>query len=186
MYDTISKVFCHLASTCFRLFSARTFFGLCSVVQTKKWLIDYYITVVSKTNNFSSFPLMYLTRHTQPSRQAGILVVLHCNRQCHVFWSALVHCSERSPFPLTQSFTEKKYTHKPPPPPDSNWNVDKLFHILYGRFLVIRLFQHSVLLLLFGRQLRLHLWHKYFIDSVLNEWWWWWWCCCYCFVLLFR
>lgn len=79
---------------------------------------------------------MYLTRHTQPSRQAGILVVLHCNRQCHVFWSALVHCSERSPFPLTQSFTEKKYTHTNHPPPPIRIEMLTSYFIFYtGDFL---------------------------------------------------
>lgn len=77
---------------------------------------------------------MYLTRHA--FHVASTIDNVAC-LSCPLFFSVCV--CRRVACEWTNGWASAlslKYTHKKP----SNWNVDKLFHILYVGFLVIRLF----------------------------------------------
>lgn len=85
----------------------------------KKWLIDYCSTVATKTNNFSSFPWCIWQGMLRPPSVMSLVFLVQ-----FLFWVG-EHSDAH-----TQIHTKNP----------SNWNVDKLFHILYEGFLVIRLF----------------------------------------------
>lgn len=107
----------------------------------KKWLIDYCSTVATKTNNFSSFPWCIWRGMLRPPSVMSLVFLVQ-----FLFWVGK-HSDAH-----TKIHTQK--THR----------IEMLtsYFIFYTRDFLSSACSAFCLF-----EFRLHLWHKYFIDSVL-------------------